>query len=97
MTTRRYALRVIAAVGAAALASPAAAIAVIDFLKLEAHEQRLALEPVIHSYLRVGYKKVPDWIPLSIEIRKIALEKGYSYQSLDQVAKEAALRLGMTS
>lgn len=77
-------------------AQTVAAMAVIEFLKLDASGRSNALEPIIHSYLRVGYKKIPDWAELSHEIRKLALEKGYSYQSLEEVAKEAALRLGMT-
>lgn len=74
----------------------AGAIAAVEFMKLDATGKRKALEPIIHSFLTAGYKKIPDWPELSARIRSKILEKGYTYQSLEAVAEEAAKEAGMT-
>lgn len=81
---------------AAFVTQTAFALAAIEFIKLDATSQRQALEPIIYSFVSRGFKKVPDWVELSIQVRKITLEKGYNYQSIETVAEEAAIRLGMT-
>lgn len=96
MKRRRALLRLLSFVPLALTIAPAQAIAVIEFLKLDASGQHDALEPLILGYLRVGYKRVPDWARLASEIRRVTLEQGYSYHGLEGVAKEAALRLGMS-
>lgn len=73
-----------------------AAMTALEFLNVkDAVDQARILEPIVISFVRRGHKKVPDWAPLSFEIRKLVLEKGYTYQSLEPVALEAAYRLGM--
>lgn len=79
------------------LASPMAfAMAAIEFLKADTVAKSNVLEPIIISFVSQGYKHVPDWAPLSSACRKLILEKGYNYQDMEEVAKEAALGLGMT-
>lgn len=81
-----------------ALAAPgtASALAAIEFMRLDdATKRREALEPIIHGFLSRGFKKVPDWPALGSEVRRVILERGYTYQALDSVAEEAAVRLGM--
>ena len=81
---------------ALAVARPAFAMTALEFISLQsASDQARILEPIVVSFVRRGHKKVPDWAPLSFEIRKLVLEKGYTYQSLEPVALEAAYRLGM--
>jgi hypothetical protein len=77
--------------------STAHAMATIEFLKLGASDQYQAIKPIMLGLLSAGYKNVPsNEFILAGEIKKLAFEKGYTYQSLDEVAKEAAIRLGMT-
>lgn len=90
-------LRAIAVGGAMVFATSAAGMATIEFMQLGAGDQYDAVKPIMVSFLKAGYRKVPDnEILLIVEIRKLAFEKGYTYQSVDDVAKEAALRMGMT-
>lgn len=75
----------------------ATALAVIEFMKLKPTDQFNVVKPIMLSFLQNGYKKVPDnEFTLISAIEKLAYEKGYTYQSIEEVAKEAALRLGMT-
>lgn len=79
------------------MAGIAHAVAVIEFLEMGATDQYKALHPVLIGFLKAGYKNVPDnEFSLAQDIKKLAFEKGYTYQSLEEVAKEAALRAGMT-
>lgn len=59
--------------------------------------RKLVIKPIQISFLQSGYRKVPDnSYGLALEVKKIAFEKGYTYQSIEEVAKEAAIRMGMT-
>ena len=79
------------------IANAASALAAIEFLRMEdASDKANFLKPIIVSFVSRGYKKVPDWPSLSNECRKLILEKGYTFQNMEQVAEEAAIRLGMS-
>lgn len=82
----------------AMLLSPAAtAVSTIEFLQMDISAQMDALKPISISFLKRGCKKVPsNEITLAHEIKRLAYEKGYTYQNLEEVAKEAAMTLGMT-
>ena len=55
------------------------------------------MRPIALGFLKSGYKKVPDnEYSLCEAVKKLAFEKGYVYQNVEEVAKEAAIRLGMT-
>lgn len=86
-------------VGAIAMifATAAHALAVVEFLKMDVSQQMDVIKPIQISFLQSGYRKVPDnSYGLALEVKKIAFEKGYTYQSIEEVAKEAAIRMGMT-
>lgn len=85
------------AIAALAVSCNALAMATIEFLQLGPSDQMTKLEPVMLGFVKAGYKNVPsNEYKVATEIKKLAYEKGYTYQSLDEVAKEAAIRLGMT-
>lgn len=78
-------------------ATAAHALAVVEFLKMDVSQQMDVIKPIQISFLQSGYRKVPDnSYGLALEVKKIAFEKGYTYQSIEEVAKEAAIRMGMT-
>lgn len=78
------------------IATQAGAMSAIEFVKLDmGSPQRQALEPIVFSFVSRGYKDVPDWPKLSNLVRARVLEKGYTYQSLETVAEEAAVAAGM--
>lgn len=80
-----------------AFSQSVAALAMVEFLQLDNVAQYKVVQPMILGFLKAGYKKIPDnEFTLIGEMRKITLEKGYTYQNVEDVAKEAALRLGMT-
>lgn len=89
--------KVLIAVALLCVAGGAHAIAAIEFMKMDsAQGQSDVLKPIIISFLSKGYKKVPDWARLASLVRAKILEKGYTYQSLESVAEEAAVGAGMT-
>lgn len=66
-------------------------------MELKSSQQYDIVNPIMIGFLKAGYKKVPDnAFTLISEIKKLAFEKGYTYQNVEDVAKEAAMRLGMT-
>ncbi len=78
------------------ISQAAAALATIDFMKMKTSEQMDVVKPIMLSFLQSGCKKVPDnSYTLVSAIEKLAYAKGYTYQSVETVAKEAALGLGM--
>jgi len=79
------------------LVAPAAwALATIEFMKMKPTAQYDVVKPMLVKFLERGYKKVPDNpFVLIKEIEKIAYEKGYTYQNVEDVALEAATGLGM--
>lgn len=75
----------------------AMALATIEFLKMEGSQQYDVVKPIMLSVLQRGYKKVPsNEFTLINAIKKLAFEKGYTYQNIENVAEEAAIGLGMT-
>lgn len=85
------------AVGCLLLSTALYAMTAFEFIKLEnSTERRKLLEPIIFSFVSRGFKNVPDWATLGIRIRELVLKNGYSYQSLETVAEEAAKAEGMT-
>ncbi len=73
------------------------AMSCIEYMRLDgATERREVLEPVIRGFLSKGYKKIPDWPALANALRKKILEKGYTFQNIEQAAEEAAIDQGMS-
>jgi hypothetical protein len=69
----------------------------LDFIKIENSTLvRNEIEPIVIQFVSDGFRNVPDWGQLSYDIRKLILKNGYGDQSLDIIAKEAALKSGMT-
>ncbi len=79
------------------ISQAATALATIEFLKMKPTDQYEYVKPLMIKFLQRGYKKVPD-NPFTLigAIEKLAYEKGYTYQNVEEVAEEAAIRLGMT-
>lgn len=89
--------RLVAALFALCFATAAHAIAAIEYMKLDSGSpQKQVLDPIVISFLAKGYRNVPDWPKLASLVRAKILEKGYTFQSLEQVAEEAAIGAGMT-
>jgi hypothetical protein len=81
---------------AVAIATAACAMATIEFMELTNLQQYKVVQPLLIGFLKAGYKNVPDnGFALVDAMRKLAFEKGYTYQNVEDVAKEAAIRLGM--
>lgn len=95
---RRKVFTRLALISAVALyATTAQAMATIEFMKLGVSEQMDVVQPIMVSFLAGGCKKIPDnSARLVREMKKLAYEKGYTYQNVEGVAKEAATGLGMT-
>lgn len=94
---RRRALAFALGAVALPLSSVARAVAIIEFLQKPDVEQYKWMQQQQIAWLKAGYKGIPDnpWTVLN-EMKRIALAKGYTYQSIDDVAKEAAAATGMT-
>ena len=89
--------KIAAALAVLCIAGAANALAMIEFLELKPTQQYEIIQPIAIGFLKAGYKKVPDNnFSLISEMKKIAYEKGYTYQNVEEVAKEAALKMGMT-
>ena len=54
------------------------------------------MKQVVINLVAKGYKRVPDWAPLSSITKKKILERGYTNQDIEGIAEEAALGAGMT-
>jgi hypothetical protein len=86
---------------AIALCAPATgaanAASALDFLRAEAdNSEARMMKDVVIKLVAKGYKRVPDWAPLSNMTKKRILERGYTNQDIEGVAEEAALGAGMT-
>lgn len=94
ITNRRLARWLL--LGVLAISQAAYALATIEFMKMQPLDQAKVVKPIMLRFLSRGYKKVPDnEFTLIGAIEKLAYEKGYTYHNLDDVAEEAAVRLGM--
>lgn len=89
-------VRGLLAIAALAYAASVHAMATIEFLQLGASRQYEVMTPIMLGFLKAGYKNVPsNEFILAAEVKKLAYEKGYTFQNVEEVAKEAAIRLGM--
>jgi hypothetical protein len=79
-----------------AFASTAHALSALEFMKMDFSRQYDVAQPMLVTFLSAGYKKIPD-NPASLvsRMKKIILDKGYQYQNVEDVGKEAAISLGM--
>jgi hypothetical protein len=94
---RKWLLGVLIAAGCLAFAEVASATTALEFLRAEAkNEEAPMMKEVVIELVAKGYKKVPDWVPLSSITKKLILQKGYINQDVEAVAEEAALAAGMT-
>lgn len=90
-------LRIALAVAALALSQAAWALSAIEYLRMkDASQQNKVMEPIVDGFVSRGYKKVPNWARLDNQVRDLIREKGYTYQSIEGVAEEAAIAGGMT-
>jgi hypothetical protein len=80
-----------------AFAADATAMSALEFLRAEAENKEAPImKDVVIKLVSKGYKRVPDWAPLSNMTKKKILERGYTNQDVEGVAEEAALGAGMT-
>jgi len=78
-------------------AADATAMSALEFLRAEANNKEAgAMKEVVIKLVAKGYKRVPDWAPLSGMTKQKILEKGYTNQDIEGIAEEAALGAGMT-
>lgn len=94
--SRRVFLRIVAAGSIGLVPMVADAMAMVEFMELTSVRQHDIVKPLLIGFLKAGYKSIPDnEFTLISEMKKLAFAKGYTYQSVDEVAKEAAINLGM--
>jgi hypothetical protein len=78
-------------------AADATAMSALEFLRVEADNKEAAImKEVVIKLVAKGYKRVPDWAPLSGMTKRKILERGYTNQDIEGIAEEAALGAGMT-
>jgi len=86
-------------IGGLALILSGASLAMtgVEFLKVEdASEQAKIVKPIVVTFVSRGYKNVPSWASLSSKMADLIRKNGYRYKSVEDIAEEAALELGMT-
>jgi hypothetical protein len=54
------------------------------------------MRPLVRQFVMEGYHSVLDWIDLANMARKLILEKGYRDQDIVEIAREAAIKNGMS-
>ena len=54
------------------------------------------MKPLVRQFVSEGYHSVPDWSPLGYMARELILEKGYQDQDITEIAREAAIKNGMS-
>lgn len=75
----------------------ALAITGIEFMQLpNVSKQRELLEVITMQYIQHSYKKVPDWPALLNKCNELIRKNGWAYRSIDEIAMDAAVELGMT-
>jgi hypothetical protein len=75
----------------------ATAMSALEFLRAEAENKEASvMKEVVIKLVAKGYKRVPDWAPLSNMTKKKILKRGYTNQDIEGIAEEAALGAGMT-
>lgn len=92
----RRALRLALLATCFAWAVVANAMTSLEFLRLETDGKEAGVcKELVYDFVAKGYRNVPDWSKLSVEMRKTILAKGYQTTPIEQVALEAAMALGM--
>ena len=86
-------------VGLLLAATPAVAMTGQEFLQAydrSADDEFAVLLPIVRQFVREGYHSVPDWLDLGEEARALILEKGYRDNDIVEIAREAAIKNGMS-
>jgi hypothetical protein len=90
---------IIVAVGLLLAATPACAMSGQEFLQVydrSGSDVADVLTPVVRQFVMEGYHSVPDWADLSFMARALILEKGYRDKDIVEIAREAAIKNGMS-
>ena len=90
---------IVVAVGLLLAATPAGAMTGQEFLQVydrSADDEAEALKPLVRQFVGEGYHSVPDWTELGDLARALILEKGYRDDDLVEIAREAAIKNGMS-
>jgi hypothetical protein len=69
----------------------------LEFMQSPILEQSEILKQHILHYVSQGYKKVPDWIDLKIEIETQIRRWGMGNKNIEDISLEAAKQKGMTT
>lgn len=69
----------------------------LEFMQSPILEQNAILKQLIIHYVSQGYKKVPDWIDLKIEIETQIRRWGLGDKNIEDISFEAAKQKGMTN
>jgi hypothetical protein len=91
----------VVAVGLLLAATPAVAMTGQEFLQVYDglygdKSSAGVMRPLVRQFVMEGYHSVPDWIDLANMARKLILEKGYRDQDIVEIAREAAIKNGMS-
>jgi uncharacterized protein YehS (DUF1456 family) len=91
---------IVVVVGLLLAATPAGAMTGQEFLQVfddnNMETEAAVLQPIVRQFVMEGYHNVPDWILLSVIARKLILERGYRDNDIVEIAREAAIRNGMS-
>jgi hypothetical protein len=90
---------IIVVVGLLLAATPAGAMTGQEFLQVydrSADDEAAALEPLVRQFVGEGYHSVPDWAELGDLARALILEKGHRDEDIVEIAREAAIKNGMS-
>jgi hypothetical protein len=83
------------------VATSAGAVTGQEFLTMDDNYQTISdeaavLKSCVRQFVKEGYHNVPDWGVLANRVRKLILQKGYRDQDISDIAREAAILLGMS-
>lgn len=87
-------------VGLLLAVTPACAMTGQEFLQVYDDEdpgkEAAVMRPIVRQFVKEGYHSVPDWVPLGRMARTLILEKGYRDNDIVEIAREAAIKNGMS-
>ena len=89
----------VVAVGLLLAATPACAMTGQEFLQVyddSPEKEPAILRPIVRQFVMEGYHSVPDWAHLAPMAYRLILEKGYRDNDIVEIAREAAIKNGMS-
>jgi hypothetical protein len=88
---------IVAVVGLLLAATPACAMTGQEFLQADDNgSAEDVLKPIVRQFVREGHHSVPDWAALAVMARALILKKGYRDNDIVEIAREAAIKNGMS-